>query len=226
MNRILAYICISLLVVTQVTGNRATEYSKGDDIEVYFRHQPTSGEPQWMTFDCLETQRPLEIPYGKDTLIQCSIKSGSQIHMEMKTGQVRARIKKDKNSGFVNMVALIEKANSGGFNFVLHGSKGRVVAAGLYPVIEHSLPAGVEGVVTLQFNVKWYAGGGLAVLMANQRYEEEFIIQPVVALMFCILTACLVYVVGRVYVEGWVIPNVLKKSTMIDDKLGESKKSI
>ncbi|KAJ1643293.1 hypothetical protein LPJ64_004930, partial [Coemansia asiatica] len=213
--------CILALLITLVTGNAGAEYSKGDSICVYFQqqqHKQAQDKSQWITADCLETQQAFKIPYGKDALLQCSIKTTSQLYAELQRGEVRARVATDRKSNlYIEMAVVVDKAVGGGYNFVLHGSKGRVVAAGLYPVNEHSLPRAVEGVVTLQFNVKWYAGGGLAVLMANQRYEEEFIIQPIVALMFCILTACLVYVVGRVYVEGWVIPRVIKQSSMVDD---------
>ncbi|KAJ2314446.1 hypothetical protein IWW54_000911 [Coemansia sp. RSA 2705] len=52
--------------------------------------------------------------------------------------------------------------------------------------------------------------------MANQRAEEEFIISPIVALMFCVLTACAVYVAGRVYVEGTLVPRIRTESKKSD----------
>ncbi|KAJ1822787.1 hypothetical protein LPJ56_000969 [Coemansia sp. RSA 2599] len=225
---IFAYLCILAFAIAPATGSAAAEYKKGDSIEVYFQHDGAqSSNAEWTTIDCLETQEPLKLLYGKDAHLQCSIKTSSKLYAELQKGELKTRLRKSRSGEYIRMATMVDSKRAGGFNFVLHGSSGRVVAAGLYPVMESTLPKGVEGVVTLLFNVKWYAGGGLAVLMANQRYEEEFIIQPVVALMFCILTACLVYVVGRVYVEGWVIPKVLKqRCDMVDDKLGESKKSI
>ncbi|KAJ1931527.1 hypothetical protein FBU59_006677, partial [Linderina macrospora] len=98
---------------------------------------------------------------------------------------------------------------------------GTLFAAALYPVVDHPLPEAVSGVTTMQINLRWYEGAGMTLLMSNKRHEEEFIIQPIVAIMFCILTACAVYVVGRVYVESSLIPRVLKEQT--DRKTKEKK---
>ncbi|ORX63595.1 hypothetical protein DL89DRAFT_273207, partial [Linderina pennispora] len=81
------------------------------------------------------------------------------------------------------------------------------------PSRDHPLPETVSGVTTMQINLRWYEGSAMTLLMSNKRHEEDFIIQPIVALMFCILTACAVYVVGRVYVESSLIPRVLKEET-------------
>ncbi|PIA13154.1 hypothetical protein COEREDRAFT_99740 [Coemansia reversa NRRL 1564] len=192
--------------------------------------------PVWLSPHCIETDKSLVLYYGRDRPVQCSIKGESKFHRAMlrsiafdsplrcrlvrnkynapkylefpvKIEGVKARTSSKINqSGTSN--AKIKRVN-GNFNVVLHGHRGIILAAAMYPVTEQPLPETVSGITTMQFSQKWYEGGGLSVLMANKRSEEEFIIQPVVAIMFCILTACAVYVVGRVYVESTLIPRTL-----------------
>ncbi|KAJ2783582.1 hypothetical protein H4R18_001635 [Coemansia javaensis] len=175
----------------------------------------------WLRPECLETGRGLEFRYGHDGPVQCSIKGGSAFHRAMVhsaalKAPLRCRVARLEFALRVEGVAARGSRGSdaaqrinGNFNAALHAQKGTLVAAGVYPVADWPLPEAVGGITTLQFSQRWYEGSSLAVLMANRRSEEEFIIQPVVAAMFCVLTACAVYVVGRVYVEGSLIPRVL-----------------
>ncbi|KAJ2614458.1 hypothetical protein H4S08_001691 [Coemansia sp. RSA 1365] len=192
--------------------------------------------PVWQSPHCIETGKPLALYYGRDGPVQCSIKGESKFHRAMlrsivfdsplrcrlvrnkhnapnylefpvKIEGVKARTSSNGNQGSTNN-AKIKRIN-GNFNVVLHGHRGIILAAAMYPVTEQPLPETVSGITTMQFSQKWYEGGGLSVLMANKRSEKEFIIQPVVAIMFCILTACAVYVVGRLYVESTLIPRTL-----------------
>ncbi|KAJ2080014.1 hypothetical protein H4R24_003386 [Coemansia sp. RSA 988] len=196
----------------------------------------TTKSPIWLRPHCIETDKPLELYYGRDGPVQCSIKGESIFHQAMLKSIVldrplRCRLARSKHTKpkYLEFSFRIEgvktrtssngsrsstdnakiKRINGNFNAVLHGHRGILLAAAVYPVSEQPLPETVSGVTTMQFSQKWYEGGGLSVLMANKRSEEEFIIQPVVAIMFCILTACAVYVVGRVYVESTLIPRTL-----------------
>ncbi|KAJ1854110.1 hypothetical protein GGH12_004317 [Coemansia sp. RSA 1822] len=162
--------------------------------------------PVWVQPHCIETDKSLEFPYGRDTVMQCSIKRSSPFHRAMQHNPLRCRIQ--HNSKQIEFPLRVQGHN---YNAILHGEKGQLVAGTIYPVADRPLPEAVSGVTTIIFSPRWYEGSSLSVLMANKRHEEEFIISPVVAVMFCILTACVVYVVGRVYVEGSLIPRILAK---------------
>ncbi|KAJ2798336.1 hypothetical protein H4R20_004859 [Coemansia guatemalensis] len=196
----------------------------------------TTKSPVWQSPHCIETDKPLALYYGRDGPVQCSIKGESAFHRAMLRSiafdrPLRCRLVRNKHNApkYLEFPVRVEgvkartsssgnhsgtsnakiKRINGNFNAVLHGHRGILLAAAVYPVTDQPLPETVSGVTTMQFSQKWYDGGGLSVLMANRRSEEEFIIQPVVAVMFCILTACAVYVVGRVYVESTLIPRAL-----------------
>ncbi|KAJ1901116.1 hypothetical protein LPJ66_000996 [Kickxella alabastrina] len=195
----------------------------------------TNKAPRWISPACVETRRPLSVHYGRDGPTQCSVKADDGFHETLLRSisldqPLRCRVKRNKlkHSQYLELAIKVDgvkvrgsggrtkdgqvvKRIGGNFNVVFHGQKGNLVAGAVYPVIDQPLPETVSGVTTMQFNQRWYEGTGMTVLMATKRHEEAFIIQPVVAIMFCILTACVVYVVGRVYVEGALIPKVLKE---------------
>ncbi|KAJ2353637.1 hypothetical protein IWW50_000372 [Coemansia erecta] len=162
--------------------------------------------PVWVHPQCLETSKPLSFEYGRDGVMQCSIKRSSLFHQAMQNSPLRCRV--EHNAKHVEFPMRIQGHN---YNVIFHGQRGQLVAGTVYPVADRPLPEAVSGVTTMMFSPRWYEGTSLSVLMANQRHEEEFVISPVVAVMFCILTACFVYVVGRVYVEGSLIPRILAK---------------
>ncbi|KAJ2745051.1 hypothetical protein GGI20_002460 [Coemansia sp. BCRC 34301] len=191
----------------------------------------SDGSLRWISPTCVETRKPLSLYYGRDGPIQCSVKAEDTFHETMLRSiahdrALRCRIARNKltYAQYMELSVRVEGVRvrgsagkapmrriSGNFNAVFHGLQGNLVSGSVYPVMDQPLPETVSGVTTMQFNQKWYEGTGLSVLMANKRHEEEFVIEPVVAVMFCILTACIVYVVGRVYVEGSLIPRVLKE---------------
>ncbi|KAJ1797641.1 hypothetical protein LPJ59_003007 [Coemansia sp. RSA 2399] len=212
------------------------EFKKNDQIEIQCvqldsdGHEVVSGKKDSLKYispTCVETRKPLQVYYGFDGPIQCSVKSDDPFHETMLRSiafdkPLRCRIPRNKLAfpKYMHLPMRIEgtKASSdravriaGSFNAVFHGQNGNLVAASVYPIVDHALPQTVAGVSTVQIAQKWYEGAGMSTLMANKRHEEEFIIQPIVALMFCILTACIVYVAGRVYVESSVIPHAIKK---------------
>ncbi|KAI9505904.1 hypothetical protein BX070DRAFT_218984 [Coemansia spiralis] len=209
------------------------EFSINDELKL----ECLNDKDKWISPTCVETQKPLSLYYGRDGPLQCSVKSDDPFHTTMllalahsKPLHCRVPASKLAYPKFTTIYLPIDgvpvrntkkKRISGNFNAVFHGQQGNIITGAVYSV-GHSLPETVAGVTTLQFNQKWYEGSGLSVLMANKRHEEEFIIQPVVALMFCLLTACLVYVAGRVYVEGTVIPRAIK---MHEIQKNESKKT-
>ncbi|KAJ1964494.1 hypothetical protein GGI12_001390 [Dipsacomyces acuminosporus] len=187
------------------------------------------GSYRWISPTCVETRKPLSIYYGNDGPIQCSVKAEDKFHQTMLHSltydrALKCRVARNKLTftTYLDLSVRIHgvKLRSGGtikriggnFNCVFHGLKGNLVAASIYPIVDQPLPETVSGVTTMQFNQKWYEGAGLSILMANKRHEEEFIISPVVAIMFCILAGCIVYVVGRVYVESSLIPRILKEN--------------
>ncbi|KAJ2890661.1 hypothetical protein IWW38_004012 [Coemansia aciculifera] len=191
------------------------------------------GSLRWISPTCVETRKPLSLYYGRDGPIQCSVKAEDTFHETMLRSithdrALRCRVARNKlaYAQYMELSVRVEGVRvrgagggksaamrriSGNFNAVLHGLQGNLVAGSVYPVMDQPLPETVSGVTTMQFNQKWYEGTGLSVLMANKRHEEQFVIEPVVAIMFCILTACIVYVVGRVYVEGSLIPRAIKE---------------
>ncbi|KAI9473365.1 hypothetical protein LPJ78_005568 [Coemansia sp. RSA 989] len=165
-------------------------------------------EPEWSGPHCLETDSQLQFVYGNDGLQQCSIKQGTPFHRLLSaTLPICCRLSTEAETMSEFPLYASTKGN---YNVVLHGHKSRVVGAAIYAV-GRPLPNSVPGVTTMQFNTKWYEGTGLSTLMANKRHQEEFIISPIVAIMFCILSACVVYVIGRVYVESYLIPQLLKQ---------------
>ncbi|ORX69179.1 hypothetical protein DL89DRAFT_268187 [Linderina pennispora] len=185
---------------------------------------------RWLSPTCVESRRALSFYYGRDGPTQCSVKAEDKFHEQMLRAlsfnrALKCRIPRNKLTftQYLEVPLHIDgvrvrggsklKRISGNFNAVLHGEKGTLVAAAMYPVVDHPLPETVSGVTTMQINLRWYEGSAMTLLMSNKRHEEDFIIQPIVALMFCILTACAVYVVGRVYVESSLIPRVLKEET-------------
>ncbi|KAJ2553066.1 hypothetical protein EV175_003075 [Coemansia sp. RSA 1933] len=210
------------------------EFKKNDAIQIECAQLDGDGNrvlekdvPRFISPTCVETRKPLQVYYGFDGPIQCSIRSDDPFHETMLRSAALdsplwCRIARNKLPFPKHMYLPIRVEGAragkdktlriaGSFNAVFHGQKGNLVAASVYPVVDHALPQTVGGVSTVQIMQKWYEGAGLATLMANKRHEEEFIIQPIVALMFCILTACIVYVAGRVYVESSVIPHAIKK---------------
>ncbi|KAJ2161972.1 hypothetical protein GGF46_001068 [Coemansia sp. RSA 552] len=214
-------------------------YGKGDEIRVECTQQGATDK--WISPQCIETDKPLAFYYGRDGPTQCSIKGDSAFHRAMlesiaRNQPLRCQLARSSQPGapkYLEFSLRVEgvkvrgstkyKRINGNFNAVLHGQKGRLLAAAVYPVADQPLPEAVSGITTMQFYQRWYEGGGLSILMANRRHEEEFIIQPVVAIMFCILTACAMYVIGRVYVEGSLIPRVLAEHGIASP--GESKKT-
>ncbi|KAJ2352810.1 hypothetical protein H4S02_013394 [Coemansia sp. RSA 2611] len=165
---------------------------------------------QWASPECLETGGALEFAYAHDGVTQCSVQHGTAFHrLLLETQPLRCRL------GAVEFPAALG-GKQGSFNAVLHGRGGSLLAGAIYPVTDTPLPGGVEGVTTMLFHRRWYQGPTTARLMANQRAEEEFIISPIVALMFCVLTACAVYVAGRVYVEGTLVPRIRAESKKSD----------
>ncbi|KAJ2397555.1 hypothetical protein GGI23_003496 [Coemansia sp. RSA 2559] len=228
------------------------ELKKNDQIQIQCvqidsdGHEMVSGKDslRYISPTCVETQKPLQVYYGFDGPIQCSVKSDDPFHETMLRSialdkPLRCRIPRNKLAfpKYMHFPMRIEGAKTSGdkavriagsFNAVFHGQNGNLVAASVYPVVDHALPQTVAGVSTVQIVQKWYEGAGMSTLMANKRHEEEFIIQPIVALMFCILTACIVYVAGRVYVESSVIPHAIKKHIAERERSGsgeETKKS-
>ncbi|KAJ2786468.1 hypothetical protein GGI15_001497 [Coemansia interrupta] len=223
-----------VLVGTAAAGRHAPakdEFKLGDSIKVECAQVDDkglevtgpNGKVQWIAPTCVETRRPLTVYYGRDGPIQCSVQASDDFQQTLVSSlqkPLRCRVKRNqlKYPEYLEMSLRIEwvrgrggtKRIGGNFNGMFHGQRGNLVAASIYPVVDQALPETVGGVSTMQFNLRWYEG--MSVLMANKRHEEEFIIQPVVALMFCILTACFVYVVGRVYVEGSVIPRILREA--------------
>ncbi|KAJ2689256.1 hypothetical protein IWW39_001603 [Coemansia spiralis] len=215
----------------------ADEFKQNDEIKVECAQlgeqggelSNSDGSLRWISPTCVETQKPLALYYGRDGPTQCSVKAEDTFHETMLRAltfgrALRCRVARNKLKFAQHMELSVRvegarvsggKASmrriAGNFNAVLHGLQGNLVSGSVYPVMDQALPETVSGVTTMQFNQKWYEGTGLSVLMANKRHEEEFVIEPVVAVMFCILTACIVYVVGRVYVEGSLIPRVLKE---------------
>ncbi|KAJ2850420.1 hypothetical protein IWW36_001910 [Coemansia brasiliensis] len=170
-------------------------------------------EPEWASPHCLETDSKLQFLYGSDGLQQCSIKQGSQFHRLLSSASLNHKLPLCCRLSTETETTLefpLLASTKGNYNAVLHGLDNRVVGAAIYAV-GRPLPNSVPGVTTMQFNTKWYEGAGLSTLMANKRHQEEFIISPIVAIMFCILSACAVYVIGRVYVESYLIPRLLKK---------------
>ncbi|KAJ2719312.1 hypothetical protein GGI07_005287 [Coemansia sp. Benny D115] len=227
------------------------EFSFGDSIKIECAQLGndgrellgTDGRAQWTGPTCIETNKPLAVYYGRDGPVQCSVRADEPFHETMLHSvsldrPLRCRMKRNKlrrGVQFLEFALRVEgalvrsdgrrkmKRVAGNFNAVVHGQNGNLVAASVYPVVDQALPETVAGVCTMQFNLRWYEGAGITVLMANKRHEEEFIIQPVVAVMFCILTACIVYVVGRVYVESSLIPRLLKeKAHRRTDSKGQS----
>ncbi|KAJ2821647.1 hypothetical protein FBU31_004835, partial [Coemansia sp. 'formosensis'] len=194
------------------------------------------GSLRWISPTCVETRKPLALYYGRDGPIQCSVKAEDTFHETMLRAitfdrALRCRVARNKLkfAQYMELSVRVEGVRvrggktamrriAGNFNAVFHGLQGNLVSGSVYPVVDQPLPETVSGVTTMQFNQKWYEGTGLSVLMANKRHEEEFVIEPVVAIMFCILTACIVYVVGRVYVEGSLIPRALKEHREEKDK--------
>ncbi|KAJ2004563.1 hypothetical protein GGI04_001178 [Coemansia thaxteri] len=193
------------------------------------------GSQRWISPTCVETRKPLALRYGRDGPTQCSVKAEDTFHETLLRSitfdsVLRCRVPRNKlpYAKHLELAVRVEGVRvrpgsklrriSGNFNAVLHGLQGNLMAASVYPVVDQPLPETASGVTTMQFNLKWYEGTGLSVLMANKRYEEHFVIEPVVAVMLCILTACIVYVVGRVYVEGSLIPRVLKEQSKESQK--------
>ncbi|KAJ2447997.1 hypothetical protein EV183_005649 [Coemansia sp. RSA 2336] len=170
-------------------------------------------EPQWVRPHCLETDSQLQFVYGNDGLQQCSIKHGTPFHRLISdtfpNGRSPVCCRLATETETMSEFPLFA-STKGNYNAVFHGHKNRVVGAAIYAV-GRPLPNQVPGVTTMQFNARWYEGTGLSTLMATKRHQEEFIISPIVAIMFCILSACVVYVIGRVYVESYLIPQLLKK---------------
>ncbi|KAJ1732558.1 hypothetical protein LPJ61_001988 [Coemansia biformis] len=220
---------ISAMLALVVTL-RTFSYKRGDALRVECTTAgKDSGErADWVSPECIETGKALVFQYGHDGLAQCSVKGGSDFQLLL-LGSIaletplRCRMARSRDMGAkqVEFALRVEgirghgsnkvKRINGNFNAALHGKSGALAAAAVYPVDGQPLPEAVAGITTMQFNQRWYEGSGLSVLMANRRSEEEFVIQPVVAVMFCILTACAVYVVGRVYVEGTLVPRTLAK---------------
>ncbi|KAJ1663294.1 hypothetical protein IW140_005145 [Coemansia sp. RSA 1813] len=212
------------------------EFKKNDEIQIQCVQIDGNGREvtekdslKYLSPTCVETYKPLSVYYGYDGPIQCSIKNDDPFHETMLRSialdkPLRCRMARNKLSfpKYMDLPIRIEGARASGkraseekriagsFNAVFHGQNGNLIAASVYPVVDHALPQTVGGVSTIQITQKWYEGAGMSTLMANKRHEEEFIIQPIVALMFCILTACIVYVAGRVYVESSVIPRAIK----------------
>ncbi|KAI8321632.1 hypothetical protein GQ54DRAFT_297900 [Martensiomyces pterosporus] len=212
------------------------EFQYGDEIKIECAQLGEQGREltnpdstlRWISPTCVETRKALSLYYGRDGPIQCSVKADDKFHETMLRSltfdrPLKCRVARNKLTFTQHMDIALKidgvrvrggsklKRIGGNFNCVFHGQKGNLVAASIYPIVDHPLPETVSGVTTMQFNQRWYEGTGMAVLMANKRHEEEFIIHPVVAVMFCILTACIVYVVGRVYVESSLIPRVLRE---------------
>ncbi|KAJ2803287.1 hypothetical protein H4R21_002095 [Coemansia helicoidea] len=205
-------------------------YSKGDllTVECAAWEAPSAGE--WVSPECIETGRVLALQYGVDGLTQCSMRGGGAFHalvLEGISARAPLRCRLARRAGtparhveFAVLVEAVRGRINGNYNAVVHASSGEVVAAAVYPVPGQPLPEAVAGITTMQFRQKWYAGSGLSVLMANRRAEEEFVISPVVAAMFCVLAACAVYVAGRVYVEGSLVPRILAKHGITVDADG------
>ncbi|KAJ1844410.1 hypothetical protein LPJ73_005179 [Coemansia sp. RSA 2703] len=230
---------VLVLVGTATAGKHTPandEFKLGDSIKVECAQidenglevTGPNGIAQWIAPTCVETRRPLTVYYGRDGPIQCSVQASDDFQQTLVSSlqkPLRCRVKRNhlKYPEYLEMYIRFQwvrgrggtKRIGGNFNGVFHGQRGNLVAASIYPVVDQALPETVGGVSTMQFNLRWYEG--MSVLMANKRHEEEFIIQPVVALMFCILTACFVYVVGRVYVEGSVIPRILREAKAKND---------
>ncbi|KAJ2447786.1 hypothetical protein GGF42_005353 [Coemansia sp. RSA 2424] len=227
---------------------KADEFKFNDEIKVECAQlgeqggelSNADGSLRWISPTCVETHKPLSLYYGRDGPIQCSVKAEDTFHETMLRAitydrALRCRVARNKlpHAQYMELSVRVEGVRvrggggggktvmrriSGNFNAVFHGLQGNLVSGSVYPVIDQPLPETVSGVTTMQFNQKWYEGTGLSVLMANKRHEEAFVIEPVVAIMFCILTACIVYVVGRVYVEGSLIPRALKEHRDEKDK--------
>ncbi|KAJ2699212.1 hypothetical protein H4R19_005545 [Coemansia spiralis] len=221
--RVAALALVVVALHAAVAAAAAGGYSKGDllAVECTAAWGEAPGASEWASPECIETGRRLALQYGVDGPTQCSVRGGSGFHTLMLKSiaagaPLRCRLARHpgtpaRHMEFAVLTEAVRGRINGNYNAVVHGTGGEVVAAAVYPVSGQPLPEAVAGIVTMQFSQKWYAGGGVSVLMANRRSEEEFVISPVVAAMFCILTACAVYVAGRVYVEGSLIPHVLAK---------------
>ncbi|KAJ2510804.1 hypothetical protein H4217_007689 [Coemansia sp. RSA 1939] len=218
------------------------EYKLNDEIQIECIQTNDAGgrastekSAKYLTPTCMETRKPLHVVYGYDGPIQCSVSNDDPFHRTMQHSiafdtPMQCRIARNKMASPKHLLLPVRvegnaRRVAGSFNAVLHAQNGNLIAAAVYPVADHALPQAVAGVSTIQIWQKWYDGAGLSTLMATRRHEDEFIIQPIVALMFCVLTACVVYVAGRVYVESSVIPRAVQRHLAENDAVSESKKS-
>lgn len=215
----------------------ADEFKRGDELVISCAQIGDDGQEltnsdgtyKWVSPTCVETRKPLALYYGKDGPIQCSVKADELFHQALLRSLVfnrpiRCRVARNKlkHANYLELPIVADGAKvkgsnrvkrvNGNFNVVFNGEQGNLVAGAIFPIIDKALPETVSGVTTMQFSCKWYEGVGLDVLMVNLMNEAKLVIKPVVAVMLCIITACLMYVVGRVYVENSVIPNAIKQN--------------
>ncbi|PVU92232.1 hypothetical protein BB560_006074, partial [Smittium megazygosporum] len=129
----------------------------------------------------------------------------------------RAPTSRDENPKYLPIFISLQSSEnpekhvriSGSFSSVFHGQSGYIVAGSIYSMLDRPIPQVIEGISTIVVYQRWFEGFSPIMPMSNSVEFSSNKLSPFVALLLCILTASLCYLVGRVYIENWLTPNLI-----------------
>ncbi|KAI8869623.1 hypothetical protein GQ42DRAFT_163291 [Ramicandelaber brevisporus] len=222
---------VSMPFASAQTTSDAHLYKKGDavvfqcaklkDDGSYVRDD--FGQLVWDSPVCSENSRPFAVHYSNDETHTCTIPSSHPFFHQLQIAvnkdvpvQCRVPSTKDVNPQYLPVFIHFHGVKSSGdvlrisgaVNALFHGEKGSVIAGAMYSILNKKLPVTVPGVTTISFTSRWYDGHAPRRPMTKNPEHHDDQITPVLLVVYCFLSGLVVYIAGRAYTEGFVIPKL------------------